>query len=880
MLFLCAATTLPAQTTPLIDREIFFGNPEVAGAQLSPDGKYMTFLKANMGTLNIWIKKAGESFDQAVPLTADTTRPITGYFWSRDSRYVLYVQDKGGDENYHIYAVDPAKAVSGVPEARNLTPREKTRALIFAVPEKRADILFVGLNDRDPAWHDLYELNIHSGELKLLRENTERITGWVFDLNDQIRLATRSAEDGSTEVLRVDPSGFQKVYECGPLETCGPVRFHKDGARVYMVTNKGDNVDLVGLILFNPQTLQEEFVESDPLKRVDLGGPLFSEVSQELIGTRYADDKIRVYWRNKQFAKDYKFLQKKLSGKEVTFGSNTADEVLWLVTASSDTDPGAVYLFDRKNKTLTFQYRPRPKIPVEHLASMKPIRYPSSDGLMIPAYLVVPKGSSGKNLPLIVMPHGGPWARDSWGYNSYAQFLANRGYAVLLPNFRSSTGYGKAFLNAGNRQWGDKMQDDITWGVQYLVKEGIADPKRVGIMGGSYGGYATLAGLAFTPDVYAAGVSIVGPSNLMTLLNSIPAYWESIRKVFYLRMGDPATPEGEAQLKRQSPLFSADKIKAPLLVVQGANDPRVKKAESDQIVVAMRELGRPVEYLVAMDEGHGFAKPDNNMAMLASAEKFLAKHLGGRYQESMTSAVEERLKAMTVDINTVTMPKTADAGTAAAPAPVPETALIAGTYAYKTTLEIAGQKINMDQTLEVTDNGDTWTLTETVSSPMTGSMTDQSTVAKKTLLPLKRQVNQGPVTIQLTYSDTEVKGEMSAGGQKIPVAQTLAGPLFADGAGASALLATLALKEGFETTYRNLDLQTQQIQVIRMKVIGKESVETPAGTFNTYKVEIAPVENEAQKTTVWVTADAARKVVRSVSVLPQMNGAVITAELK
>ena len=288
---------------------------------------------------------------------------------------------------------------------------------------------------------------------------------------------------------------------------------------------------------------------------------------------------------------------------------------------------------------------------------MKPVKYPSSDGLEIPAFLTVPKGVEAKNLPAVIVPHGGPWYRDSWGYDAFAQFLANRGYAVLQPNFRGSTGYGKKFIDAGNKQWGDKMQDDVTWGAKYLIAQGIADPKKIGIMGGSYGGYATLAGVAFTPDVYAAGVSIVGPSNLITLLESIPPYWEQIRKLFYERMGDPNTPEGKAQLLRQSPLSAADKIKTPLLVIQGANDPRVTKRESDQIVIALRDRGFPVEYLVAPDEGHGFARPVNNMAMFASAEKFLAKYLGGRYQESMTPEVSTRLKEINVDPKTVTLPK-------------------------------------------------------------------------------------------------------------------------------------------------------------------------------------------------------------------------------
>ena len=285
-----------------------------------------------------------------------------------------------------------------------------------------------------------------------------------------------------------------------------------------------------------------------------------------------------------------------------------------------------------------------------------------------------------KNLPTVVVPHGGPWGRDAWGYSGFAQFLANRGYAVLQPNFRASTGYGKKLLNGGNLQWGDKMQDDITWGVKYLIQKGIADPKRVGIMGGSYGGYATLAGVAFTPDLYAAAVAIVAPSNLITLLESIPPYWEAARTVFYKRMGDPNTPEGKAQLQRQSPLNSADKIKTPLMVVQGANDPRVNKRESDQIVIALRDRGFPVEYLVAPDEGHGFARPVNNMAMFAAAEKFLAKHLGGRFQEGGTPEVVTRLTEITVDPKTVVLAAKVDANQVGTPKVA--AALPVGTFNY------------------------------------------------------------------------------------------------------------------------------------------------------------------------------------------------------
>jgi dipeptidyl aminopeptidase/acylaminoacyl peptidase len=649
------AAPAPAGPPPLIDRQLFFGDPEIAGSRISPDGKFIAFMKPLDGTRNVWVKRTQEPFAAAHPVTAETARPVAGYFWSRDGKFILFAKDQGGDENFNVYAVDPAASPAPgqrVPEARNLTEAKKVRAAIYEVPKTDPDTIYVGLNDRDPAWHDLYKVRISTGERTLLRQNTERLTGWIFDRKGQLRLATRSAENGDTEILRVDPDGFKKIYSCDVFETCAPVRFHKDGQHVYMVTNKGD-ADLIRLVLFDPAAGGESLVEADPLGRVDFEDPLFSERTDEIIATTYLDDKRRVYWKDKAFAADYELLRKRLPGKEIYFGSGTDDERLFLVSATSDTEPGESYVFDRASKKLTLQYRVFDKIPRQHLAEMKPIRYKSSDGLEIPAYLTLPRGVAAKSLPLIVLPHGGPWGRDSWGYDPWPQFLANRGYAVLQPNFRASTGYGKKFLNAGNHEWGQKMQDDITWGVKHLVAQGIADPKRVGILGASYGGYATLAGLAFTPDVYAAGVSIVGPSNLITLMGSIPPYWESIRKIFIERMGDPGKPEGKAQLERQSPLNSAARIKAPLLVVQGKNDPRVNKAESDQIVVALRDRGFPVEYLVAPDEGHGFARPINNQAMFASAEKFLAKHLGGRYQEDMTPEVATRLQEITVDVKTV-----------------------------------------------------------------------------------------------------------------------------------------------------------------------------------------------------------------------------------
>jgi dipeptidyl aminopeptidase/acylaminoacyl peptidase len=877
-LTLALVTPLIAQQPPLIDRELFFGDPEIAGAQISPDGKYIAFIKPWNNTRNIWVKKTEEPFEKAKLVSADTKRPIPGYFWSRDGKYILFVQDQAGDENFNVFAVNPSDSPApgaAAPPARNLTQASGVRAFIYAVPKSEPDIIYVGLNDRDKAWHDLYKVKLSTGERTLLRQNKDRIVGWVFDNKDQLRLAVRSTDTGDTEILRVDAGELKKIYSCSVFESCNPIGFHKDNQRVYIGNNHGDDVDLSRLDLLNPETGATQAVESDPLKRVDFAGALTSELTNEILATFYIDDKIRLYWKDKSFAADYKLLLKTLGDKQIGFGSRTKDERLWLISVSSDTEPGGTYLFDRKTKQLTLQYRIREKINRQHLAPMQPIRYKSSDDLEIPAYLTTPKGVDPKGLPVIVFPHGGPWARDIWGYNGGVQFLANRGYAVIQPNFRASTGYGKKYLNAGNLQWGEKMQDDITWGVKYLIEKGIADPKRVGIMGGSYGGYATLAGVAYTPDLYAAAVAIVAPSNLITLLESIPPYWEAIRTTFYKRMGDPNTPQGKAQLERQSPLNSAAKIKTPLMVVQGANDPRVNKRESDQIVIALRGRKFPVEYLVAPDEGHGFARPVNNMAMFAAAEKFLARHLVGRYQEGGTPEVITRLKEITVDPATVVMPKKVEAP---AGAPQVTAGLPTGVYKYKASIKMGDRSLEMSMATTIQETGGVWTATDTVTMPM-GEMSDTATYDKKALTLVTRSIKQGPVTIDLAFKDNKLKGKIVMSGQEKPFETELAGPLFADGAGSPFAIGVLPLTEGYSVTIRNFDVQKQKEKLMQVKVAGSESVTVPAGTFNAYRVEITPAEGGAESITVWIAKDS-RKPVKTAAVLPQMGGATLTAELQ
>lgn len=749
-----------AQQPALIDRELLFGNPEYAGAQISPDGKYISFVKPYKDTMNVWVKGYDEPFSAARPMTADTARPVRNYFWSKDSKYLLFVQDKGGDENFNVYAVNPAdKPASGsdVPAARNITDAKGVRAMLYHVPESDPDAIYVGINDRDKAWHDLYKVKISTGERTLIRENKDRYQGMVFDNTDKLRMAVRSAQNGDTEILTFAADGTaKKVYDCNAFETCGAIRFHKDNKRVYFQTNKGD-LDLIELGLLDADTGAYTKLEGDPLGKVDFGGISFSEIKKEPIGTIYVDDRVRIVWKDKAFQKDYEYIKKSLGDRDINFQSMTKDETKFVVVTSSDVDPGTVWLFDRKSRNLSTLYQVREKLDRKALSPMKPIRYKSSDGLEIPAYLTIPKGSSGKNLPTVLFIHGGPWGRDNWGFHPYAQFLANRGYAVLQPNFRASTGYGKKFLNAGNNQWGEKMQDDLTWGVKYLVEQGIADPKRVGIMGGSYGGYAALAGVTFTPDVYAASVAIVPPSNLQTLLDSIPPYWEAVKETFYKRMGDPRTPAGVEQMKRQSPHLHADKIITPLMVVQGANDPRVKQRESDQIVVALRDRKYPVEYILAPDEGHGFARPVNNMAMIASAEKFLSKHLGGRFQETMTPAVEKRLKEITVDVSTVKIidPNAKPNGNGGAGASV------AGKW--NMTVDAGGQLI--DVAMDLTQNGDKFTGITASSMAGSGNIEEGKVNGSAVTGIMKADVQGQPMVIQL---EGKVEGNKMTGTLNVP----------------------------------------------------------------------------------------------------------------
>jgi dipeptidyl aminopeptidase/acylaminoacyl peptidase len=871
-----------AQQPPLVDRELFFGDPEISGAQISPDGQFISFRRPYKGVMNLWVKGVAEAFEAAKPMTADTARPVRGYFWSRDSHYLLYVQDKGGNENSHVYAVEPAaapEAATGVPPARDLTPYGAIQARIEAVPRKTPGVLVVSLNDRDPQYHDVYHIDIASGNRTLVLANRDSMAGFFFDPDGNVRMAVKLGADGGTLIFRVDSAAGPRtlVYSCSNQETCGPVRMDKDGKRVYMVTNTG--TDLVRLTLFDPQTKTEQLVESDPEKQVDLGDALFSEVTGDLLATVYEGDRQRIYARTPAFANDLKTLRSKLPEGELGLGATTADEEQWIVSVSRDVDPGSAYLYDRRTGDVTLLYRSRPKLPSDQLAFAKAIRYTARDGLSVPAYLTLPRGVPATHLPTVVLPHGGPWARDVWGYDPYAQFLANRGYAVLQPNFRGSTGYGKRFLNLGNKQWGiGTMQHDISDGVKYLITQGIADSARVGIFGGSYGGYATLAGLAFTPELYAAGVSYVGPSNLLTLLKAIPPYWAPIRKLFDVRLGNPDDPADRELLERMSPLNSADKIRAPLLVIQGANDPRVNKAESEQIVVSLRDRGRPVEYLLAPDEGHGFAGRENRLAVAVAMEKFFAKYLGGRDQESVPPDIAAKLAALTVDVSKVVV-SVAPVGGAAAAGTVLEAgdgaAVHEGTLAYAMTVRAMGreQQVNVTRTVTAAtlDGRPVW---RTVDAAAMGTVTTGDTldVDKATLRPARRAASGG-ATINVTFSMAGATGEIGMAGQTMPVDVKASGPYFAEGAGVDLVMAGLPLAAGYETSLNVFSLLEQKIRPMKLAVTGADTTASAAGSFATYVVQVTPLDgDESGTSTLHVTRDTPHFVVTATTRLPAMMG--------
>jgi dipeptidyl aminopeptidase/acylaminoacyl peptidase len=614
------------RSVPLITREALFGNPVRSGGTLSPDGKWLGWMAPHEGVMNVFIAPFDEP-SQARRMTSARDRPIPFFSFTRDSASVLYIQDKAGDENFLLYQVDIATGAE-----RTLTPFENTRARVIGGSHAIRDKLLVGLNNRDPQYHDVYLLNLTTGALDLVLRNDSYV-GFVADDTLTLRLAVRQNDAGGSDVFEIvgnkvaetprDSTGLEDAL------STGPAGYTTDGRTLYWIDSRGR--DTAALIAEDTATGAKNVVAQD--ERADIGGTLRNPVTGRI--EAYSVYYLKNEWvaLEPDIEKAFAFLRGRLAGEFGVQARSEADDK-WLVWHDPLTGPTRTLLYDRTAGTLEEFYVTRPELEGAPLQPMHPLEIPSRDGLTLVSYLTLPPGSDGAKpmapLPMVLLVHGGPWARDGYGFNRMHQLLANRGYAVLSVNFRGSIGFGKAFVNAGNLEWGAKMHDDLIDAVDWAVAQGIARKDKVAIMGGSYGGYATLAGLTFTPEVFACGVDIVGPSNLETLLETIPPYWAPMVKQFHERMGNPNTPEGLQLLKKRSPLHKADKIVRPLLIGQGANDPRVKQSESDQIVAAMEQHHIPVTYVVFPDEGHGFARPENNIAFTAIAEAFLASVLGGR----------------------------------------------------------------------------------------------------------------------------------------------------------------------------------------------------------------------------------------------------------
>jgi dipeptidyl aminopeptidase/acylaminoacyl peptidase len=608
---------------PLIPLRDLFGNPERALPKPSPDGARLAWLAPEEGRLNVWVAPIDDEA-AARPVTADRERGIQNFFWSRDSTRVLYLQDRGGDENHHVWSVE----VDGADPPRDLTPFDGVKAGVVDLPRATPDQILVTLNRRDRTLFDVHRLDLRTGELSPVAENPGNVSRWVVDREGRVRAAYAQTPGGDYEIWARDHEAdpFRVVAQYANEDDGHPYTFSPEGDELWVGSARG--VDLRRLVALDLRTGEERPLDAD--EQADLSGPIVSDLTGELLGTVYVRDRQVLHAFDEALQRDWERLRSLHSGDPWIAGRD-AEERLWTVTFNDDRDPGAAYLFDRDTGESRFLFRSRPWLDPATLAPMTPVAIPSRDGLTLRSYLTLPLGAEPRGLPMVLLVHGGPWARDSWGYQPEVQLLANRGYAVLQVNYRGSTGFGKRFMHAAEGEFARRMHDDLIDGVNWAVAQGIADPQRVAIYGGSYGGYAALVGATFTPDVFAAAVSYVGPSSLVTLVRSFPAYWRPFLEGWWFRyVGNPEDPEQLADLESRSPLNFVDRIRAPLLVIQGANDPRVTKGESDQIVEALRSRGVAVEYLVKDDEGHGFVKPENRMDAYRAIERFLATHLGGR----------------------------------------------------------------------------------------------------------------------------------------------------------------------------------------------------------------------------------------------------------
>jgi dipeptidyl aminopeptidase/acylaminoacyl peptidase len=618
-------------SSELLPRQLLFGNPERAAVRISPDGRHLSWIAPRDGVLNVWVAPVAD-LAAARAVTADTERGVRAYFWAYTSRDILYLQDQGGDENWRVYRVNLDTG-----DEVDLTPFEGIAARIEGVSHKHPGSILVGINDRDPQLHDIYRIDLATGERALVAENPGFV-GMLADDDYDVRFGMQMQADGSVEIRRRATDGWEP-FDSIPYEdslTTHVVGFDRTNTRLVLVDSRGRNT--AALALLDIDSGDRQVLLGDD--RADVSNALVHPVTREIEAAAINYDRVRWTVLDDAVRGDFDYLEN-LSEGEFSVASRTRADDRWVVAYSQSDRPVRYYLYDRGTRSASYLFTNRPALEGLPLASMRPLVIRARDGLELVSYLTLPPAAAGdqdgpggetRPGPLVLLVHGGPWARDEYGYNPYHQWLANRGYAVLSVNFRGSTGFGKRFVNAGDKQWGAAMHDDLIDAVEWAVSEGITAPDTVAIMGGSYGGYAALAGLTFTPQAFACGVSIVGPSNLITLLESVPPYWAPMIEMFTNRVGDHRTEEGRALLRSRSPLTYVDRIQRPLLIGQGANDPRVKQQESDQIVAAMRERDIPVTYVLYPDEGHGFARPENNLSFNAVTEGFLAACLGGRME--------------------------------------------------------------------------------------------------------------------------------------------------------------------------------------------------------------------------------------------------------
>jgi len=606
----------------LIPRTVLFGNPVKASPRISPDGKHLAYLAPVDDVLNVWVGEVGRNNVQ--PVTNDTDRGVRFYFWAADNKHILYIQDVGGNESWRLYATDLETK-----ETRDLTPFENVQVRIIEQDKHFPNELLIGMNKENPQAHDVYHLDLTTDELTLVAKNPGNVVGWVVDARFKVRGAHASLPDGSLELLVRDTqeSTWQKIitWDADDALSSGAVGFTLDSQSIYLLDSRDANTGC--LVRLNLATKDRGVIAEDP--HYDISDTLIHPDTHEVQAIAFNRDRVEWVVLDRSIEQDFQRIRDIHRGDFSIVSRDEADTT-WILAFTADNGPISFYVYNRKDQTVTFLFENKPEIGTYTLAETKPISFTARDGLTVHGYLTLPAEGEKTHLPLVLNVHGGPWSRDTWGYNPLAQWFANRGYACLQINFRGSTGYGKDFLNAGNREWGRNMHNDLVDGVNWAIQQGITDPQKVAIFGGSYGGYAALVGATFTPDFFRCAVDIVGPSNLITLSRSFPPYWAAFMGTWYKRVGNPDTEE--EFLKSRSPLFKVDQIKIPLLIAQGANDPRVKQAESEQIVEAIKSKGIDYEYMLFPDEGHGFAKPENRLKFYAAAEKFLAQHLGGRYE--------------------------------------------------------------------------------------------------------------------------------------------------------------------------------------------------------------------------------------------------------